>query len=205
MSGWLEVTLIGMVFENREEEGVVSDDENDDRFNFYTTTVDMDKDMYQDILSIATDTSGEIADYPGAALIFVAQPISPSMTAASMKTGGNALGLPQNTNMMCPSPLPLLPYPNTNTSTDVNFAVAWENSTHDKPVIETCKRGIQRIARAAGAKGLARDFLFMNDAGDDQDVLGSYGSANRASLRKVGREVDPHSVFQILAKGGFKL
>ncbi|PUU73508.1 hypothetical protein B9Z19DRAFT_918520, partial [Tuber borchii] len=123
------------------------------------------------------------------ALIFVAQPISPSMTAASMKTGGNALGLPQNTNMI----------------TDVNFAAAWENSTHDKPIIEACKRGIQRIARAAGAKGLARDFLFMNDAGDDQDVLGSYGSANRASLRRVGREVDPHSVFQILAKGGFKL
>lgn len=106
MSGWLEVTLIGMVFENREGEGLVSNDENGDRFNFYTTTVDMDKGIYQDILSIAADTSGEIADYPGAALIFVAQPISPSMTAASMKTGGNALGLPQNTNMMCPSPLP---------------------------------------------------------------------------------------------------
>jgi len=45
----------------------------------------------------------------------------------------------------------------------------------------------------------------MNDAGDDQDVLGSYGSANRARLRRVGREVDPHSVFQVLEKGGFKL
>jgi len=111
MNGWLEVTLTGMVFESREGERAVSNDKNNDRFHFYTTTVDMDKVMYQDILAIATDTSREIADYPGAALVFVAQPISPSMTAASTKTGGNSLGLLQNTNMMCPSPLPLPPLP----------------------------------------------------------------------------------------------
>ncbi|RPA97002.1 FAD-binding domain-containing protein [Choiromyces venosus 120613-1] len=157
-------------------------------YNFYTTTVDMHKDMYQDILSIATDTSEKIAKYQGAALIFVAQTISPTMTAGSAKTGGNALGLPQNTNMMW-----------------VNFAAAWELPADDDAVAKACKYGIQKISRTARAKGLSRDYLFMNDAGEDQDVLGSYGSENRAGLRKVAREVDPEGVFQILETGGFKL
>ncbi|PWW76987.1 hypothetical protein C7212DRAFT_187858, partial [Tuber magnatum] len=54
-------------------------------------------------------------------------------------------------------------------------------------------------------KGLSRDFIFMNDAGGDQGVLGSYGSASRDGLSKVRREVDPDGVFQILETGGFKL
>jgi hypothetical protein len=45
----------------------------------------------------------------------------------------------------------------------------------------------------------------MNYAAKGDDVISSYGAANKAILQKASKKYDPHGLFQTGVPGGFKL
>ena len=52
--------------------------------------------------------------------------------------------------------------------------------------------------------GVALDFVYMNDAADDQDPFAALPPANLERLKKIQNQYDPDLVFTDLV-GGFKL
>lgn len=49
------------------------------------------------------------------------------------------------------------------------------------------------------------EYIFMNDASWDQDVIAHYGSESVQRLLNVQEKYDPEQIFQRLVTGGFKL
>lgn len=83
--------------------------------------------------------------------------------------------------------------------------VYWSNAADDAAVIAWAKKTTEKIHSANTAKGLASNEIYMGDAGDWQDVIGSYPKANIAKLKTVRAKYDPNQVFRKLVTGGFKL
>ena len=81
----------------------------------------------------------------------------------------------------------------------------WWDAKDDAMAHEATKAIQERIKGAAEEEQKGLEFLFMNDASWDQDVIGGYGAQNVRRLREVARRYDPQRVFQRLVKGGFKL
>lgn len=115
------------------------------------------------------------------------QPISSSVVRAGNARGGNPLGLES-----------------ANQTWFVLDAGWWDASGDDKMRVAT-QRIRDRIEQVAREEGEHVEYLFMNDASHDQDVIGHYGSENVRRLRHVQRKYDPSLVFQRLVPGGWKL
>ena len=130
-----------------------------------------------------------VADAVGIVPAATLQVITVPQIQAMMKNGGNPLGLtPQE------GPLLLL-----------NMNVQWNNAADDARILDFNRRIIDRTIAYAKANGLYDEYLYMNYASQFQDVIGSYGSANKARLVQIGKKYDPTGVFQDLVPGGFKL
>ncbi len=115
------------------------------------------------------------------------QPISSSVVSAGRALGGNALGL-ENVNQ-----------------TWFVLDVGWWSADDDEMIHNATKAIRDRIAGEARKEGLELEYLFMNDASYDQDVIGHYGKESVEFLRKVQGTYDPDLVFQRLVDGGFKI
>lgn len=82
---------------------------------------------------------------------------------------------------------------------------AWSFEKDDDLVISTGKNFLKAVEKKAVEMGLNDDFIYLNDAASDQEVMKGYGKENLEKLRKVAKEFDPQQVFQKQVTGGFKL
>lgn len=57
----------------------------------------------------------------------------------------------------------------------------------------------------AHSVGALRDYIFLNYAGREQQVIASYGPDNVRKMRDVSKRYDPDRVFQELVPGGYKI
>lgn len=64
---------------------------------------------------------------------------------------------------------------------------------------------LERIKAVAVSEGVQNDWVYMNYASQFQDVISSYGSGNKAALKRIAAKYDPTGVFQKLQPGYFKL
>jgi FAD/FMN-containing dehydrogenase len=53
--------------------------------------------------------------------------------------------------------------------------------------------------------GLAREFVYMGDAGEWQDPFAGFAPANVQRMREIRAAYDPNGTFSKLNWGGFKL
>ena len=120
-------------------------------------------------------------------LVLGLQPISTSLIAEGEAQGSNALGLAHRNQ------------------TWLVLDVGWEFQSDDKAAHAAGSSLRNRIERESKQSGNYVEYIFMNDASWDQDVLKHYGSSNSARLRRVQEIYDPSAVFQRLVPGGFKL
>lgn len=67
------------------------------------------------------------------------------------------------------------------------------------------KAWIEDVQAFASSIDGAQEWLYMNYADPDQDVLGSYGVENVNFMKKMAAKYDPEQVFQKLCPGGFKI
>lgn len=64
---------------------------------------------------------------------------------------------------------------------------------------------IAELTKRAKAEDLFYPFIFLNDAGPNQDPFATYGGGkNKAKLQAVSEAYDPEGIFQTYT-GGFKL
>ena len=87
----------------------------------------------------------------------------------------------------------------------VGVAVGWTNESDDALVTQVAQQIIAEIDEQAKELGEFFDFIYLNYAMNWQNVIGSYGAENVATLQKVSKKYDPNGVFQKGVPGGYKL
>ncbi|KAM0418877.1 hypothetical protein ACHAPT_012142 [Fusarium lateritium] len=119
----------------------------------------------------------------------VFQPIPLNILSAMQKNGGNALGLD-------PSDGPLM---------IVQLTTTWEDAQLDTLVEDSSRQLIDKIEKMAEKRGLNNGFVYMNYAGNTQQVQRRYGKDNQHKLKRIARKWDPQGKLTRLWRGYFKL
>lgn len=130
-----------------------------------------------------------ISGLPGSFGVLLFQTITVPQMVSMRQNGGNPLGLdPEG------GPVFLM-----------SMNVWWNNSNDDSKAY-TFVSGVQRkVVTKAREMNLENDYIYMNYASQFQDVIRSYGAANKARLIQIAKKYDPNGVFQVLQPGHFKL
>ena len=81
----------------------------------------------------------------------------------------------------------------------------WWDAGRDEKVHIATRKMRDKIEQVAKEEGEYVEYLFMNDASYDQDVIGHYGPENVERMREAQEKYDPGLVFQRLVSGGWKL
>ncbi|KAF7596948.1 hypothetical protein BBP40_011314 [Aspergillus hancockii] len=116
------------------------------------------------------------------------QPIGAHWMKASKERGGNALGLDSSKIYLCYAEV-----------------VEWIGSAYDDIVAQWVEETTYAINNATQKAGLYDAFNYMGDAAGFQSIFPGYGKENHAKLQTIAQIYDPHSVFQTLMPGGFKI
>lgn len=88
---------------------------------------------------------------------------------------------------------------------NIGIAFQYEDPTATdglQEAIKTFTKELDQIAEEAGAKD---EHIYLNYAGDWQDVFAGYGEDSLAKMRRVARMYDRSGMFQKQVRGGFKL
>ncbi|KAF1924723.1 FAD binding domain-containing protein [Didymella exigua CBS 183.55] len=159
------------------------------RQSFWTQTAKLDKDLVNFILNVFYEEHEKVADIKDLLNPLSLQVITVPQMQKMRQNGGNALNLD-------PSQGPLLLF---------NPAPTWTDAADDDRVNRMIDAMFKRTAAEAEKRGLASKYIYMNYGSKYQDVIASYGSANKARLKSIARKYDPKQVFQKLQPGYFKL
>lgn len=143
----------------------------------------------QALSDIYTANLPPLYDIPGVLLSLTLQPYPKSLLAKSDAAGGNVLGLHASDGPIVS--VLLLSY--------------WENKADDAAVTGFMENTLAQMRTEAAARNTLLPFIYMNYAWKGQDVIGSYGAANKARLQAASRKYDSIGMFQKAFPGGFKL
>lgn len=143
----------------------------------------------QAISDIYTAALPPLYNVAGATLSLTLQPFPVSLLAKSDASGGNVLGLHASDGPIVS--VLLLSY--------------WADRADDAAVISFMENTLAQMQADATAKGTIIPYIYMNYAFTGQDVINSYGPANKAKLQAASKKYDPIGLFQKGVPGGFKL
>ncbi|KAH0594832.1 hypothetical protein MHUMG1_07667 [Metarhizium humberi] len=159
------------------------------RAYFRTAVFEPGQQLYNSLTSLMANSGAlkRVKSMKNGTVAFGMQPISTGLVQAGRDRGGNALGL----NLVNQTWFVI--------NSGCEFAEDDEllrSATHDI---------LGSIVKQSKTEQTHLPYLFMNDAGWDQNVLGSYGRDNVARLREVQAKYDESQVFQQLVPGGYKI
>jgi hypothetical protein len=145
--------------------------------------------LYKTLQNLVTTSpsANTIKSVTAGSQAFGIQPISTSLVKAGKQRGGNALGL------------------ETVNQTWLVLDSGWWSISDDATVHNATRDMIDVIEADSKAGGNYIEYIFLNDASWDQEVIQHYGLENVQRLKRVSKLYDPNSVFQILVPGGYKL
>ncbi|KAJ4359467.1 uncharacterized protein N0V89_000021 [Didymosphaeria variabile] len=155
---------------------------------FWTHTFKMDEDFiawFVDMFYAETDAIK--GKYDGLNALPLIQFLTRTNLARWARNGGNALPLRAAGG----------PYIN------IIFALMWKNEADDDVLIATISRVMNKAKEEGIRRGIFEEYVYMNYGSEYQDVLESYGDANKAALKGVAKKYDPKGVFQKLRPGYF--
>ncbi|KAL6709245.1 hypothetical protein ACN47E_001652 [Coniothyrium glycines] len=124
---------------------------------------------------------------------FPVQALPKSTLSHTGNRGGNALGLSEADGPLLIVQLGLSWAANATTAAD------------DDAIIALGETFVAELKQWSVDKGLAHRYIYMNYAGQNQDVFAGYGPENQARLKRVAKKYDPEGIFQGLLPGGKKL
>ncbi|KAI1878936.1 hypothetical protein JX265_003113 [Neoarthrinium moseri] len=180
-----DTTKLQTLYEFSGSQGAVSLPRVEQRATSFKPTAN----LYDKLLGILTESPSleTIRSVTAGPSAFGLQPISSSPVEAGRSQGGNALGL-EAVNQ-----------------TWVIMDSGWWFSDDDEPIHRATQDIVDSIENAPKEEGQYVEYIFINDADWDQDVIGHYGTSNVKRLKMVQDQYDPDHVFQRLVLGGFKL
>ncbi|KAI0389167.1 FAD-binding domain-containing protein [Xylariaceae sp. FL0594] len=121
---------------------------------------------------------------------FTLQPYARSLLQKSATQGDNVLGLDQK------DPTSLV---------NILLLTYWSDAGDDGAILGAMKSAVDKMRNDATKKETFVDYVYMNYASEDQDVISSYGDENMKFLQKTSKEYDPEGLFQKGVPGGWKL
>ncbi|KIW28688.1 uncharacterized protein PV07_08328 [Cladophialophora immunda] len=159
------------------------------RETYYGLTVKADESLATLARDIFYQELPATANVAGANPVLIYQGITLPMIENMSKNGGNPLGI-----SVSDGPLYL-----------IHVACWWDNASDDATIYAFITSVLNQIKAAATSIGKQNDYIYMNYGGVYEDVIKSYGAANKAKLKSIASKYDPQQVFQILQPGYFKL
>jgi FAD/FMN-containing dehydrogenase len=156
---------------------------------YWDRTFKVDKDVFKTFIDIFFEMLPAIEDAAGILPVLSFQAITVPAMQKMQKDGGNALGLD-------PSEGPIF---------ICNLAIMWNDVADNTRIMAFSNSLYERLVAEAEKKGLNNEYIYMNYASPYQDVISSYGAANKQRLKSIAGEYDPTGVFQRLQPGYFKL
>ncbi|TGJ88729.1 hypothetical protein E0Z10_g92 [Xylaria hypoxylon] len=117
------------------------------------------------------------------------QPYAKSLLQSSASKGGDVLGLS----------------PSSGSLVNLLLLTYWSNAKDDDAILGAMKTALRGIDQDATSKGTKVDYVYMNYASEDQDVIKSYGGENKEFLQEASKKYDPEGLFQKGVPGGWKL
>ncbi|RDW84123.1 FAD-binding oxidoreductase [Aspergillus mulundensis] len=147
-----------------------------------------DPDVLYSMYETWKDAVNQIADVQGLYPTFVLN-LSPTSAATISKTNGvgNTWGLLEE---------PLLWW---QTST------GWDNAEDDLRVEAWTRQLVENLHAENKRNGLAREFIYMGDAGEWQNPFAGFPAENVQRMKEIRERYDPSRTFSRLNWGGFKL
>ena len=134
-------------------------------------------------------TIERIKDVPGLSLSLGFFPLTKTLLASSVRSGGNAFNI-------SPSDGPLL---------IVFIHPIWAEAGDDAKMHGEVERLLEEFNTMAKEKGKLHRYIFPNYGYPKSDLFAGYGEESVERMRKVAEKVDPEGVFQKCVPGGFKL
>jgi hypothetical protein len=134
-------------------------------------------------------TLDRIKDVAGLSLSLGFFPLTKTLLASSVRSGGNAFDI-------SPSDGPLL---------IVFIHPIWAEAGDDERVHREIGRLLDDFNEMAKESGKWHRYIFPNYGYVKSDVIAGYGEESVDRMRKVAKKVDPEGVFQKCVPGGFKL
>jgi hypothetical protein len=117
------------------------------------------------------------------------QPYPVSLLQKNNINGGNVLGLgPESGPIM-----------------SILLLTWWDKPEDDAKVLGALTNVLKQMKADASKRGTLIPFEYMNYAADFQDIIASYGAANKKFLQTTSRKYDPSGLFQKGVPGGWKL
>ncbi|CAA9959266.1 FAD binding domain containing protein [Pyrenophora teres f. maculata] len=156
---------------------------------YWDRTFKVDKDIFKSFIGIFFDMLPAIEDAAGILPVLSFQAITVPAMQQMQQNGGNALGL----------------NPDDGPIFIANLAIMWTNVADNTRIMSFSNTLYERLVEEAAKKDLNADYIYMNYASPYQDVIGSYGAANKQKLKDIASKYDPTGVFQKLQPGYFKL
>ena len=156
---------------------------------YWDRTFKLDKDIFKSFIDIFFDMLPAVEDAAGLLPVLSFQAITVPAMQQMQKNGGNALGL----------------NPDDGPIFITNLAIMWTDVADSSRIMSFSNSLYEHLVEEAAKKDLNSDYIYMNYASPYQDVIGSYGAANKQKLKEIATEYDPTGVFQKLQPGYFKL
>ncbi|KAH7371561.1 FAD binding domain-containing protein [Pyrenochaeta sp. MPI-SDFR-AT-0127] len=156
---------------------------------YWDRTFKVDRDIFKIFIDTFFEMLPAIEDAADILPVLSFQAITVPAMESMQQNGGNALGLDPKEGpvFIC------------------NLAIMWSNTADNTRIMAFSDSLYKRLVEIAGARGLNNDYIYMNYASPYQDVISSYGAANKQRLKKIAAVYDPTAVFQKLQPGYFKL
>ncbi len=85
------------------------------------------------------------------------------------------------------------------------ITLGWDDPADDEDIYAAATATIEKVDRYSKKVGAGNDWIYLNYALQNQDVITSYGPENVKKLRAVSQKYDPGQVFQKLVPGGYKI
>ena len=174
-----------------------------------TATFKNDEALQSEIIDITASevnaALGSISNKTSFSAVTSFEPIFNAPKEVFTKNGGDAFSAPTDGPYMCKrsSELSLNPY--SQLVPVLLFSWSWASEADDKYTLAAIENIYNRSVASAKEKGLYDPYVYLNDAGPDQDVFQGYGPGRLQRLREIAKKYDPEGVFQTLVPGGFKL
>lgn len=156
---------------------------------FYMITVKADSAVHQFAVDKFFELAAAASGIDGFFGNIVTQGINVPQMQQMQRNGGNALGLD----------------PDEGARYILQVCISWNQAKDDEAVYKVASDILSATKEESVRRGASSDYVYMNYASQFQDVVSSYGSANKAKLQSISRKYDPQQVFQKLQPGFFKL
>lgn len=151
------------------------------------TTLLLDTEVIKAAVARWNASLSGLSDVTNLVWSFTLEPLPPAIYSRHAKS--NALGLAEGSRTLVVALI----------------SVTWTDASHDEIVTGAAKKLIDDINNDAQQLGGFNPYIFLNYADQDQDVIGSYGTASVSQLQAVQERVDPSRVFTNQVPGGYKV